>query len=835
MSDSIEEVALHETTRTRYLNYALSVITSRALPDVRDGLKPVQRRILYGMHQLHLSPDGKHKKSAQVVGEVMGKYHPHGDTALYDAMVRMAQPFSLRYTLVDGKGNFGSMDGDSAAAMRYTEARLAPIALELLNDLSEHIVDYRPTYDSSNQEPTVLPAGFPNLLANGATGIAVGMATNIPPHNLRELIDGCVLLIDQPDCTLERLVKVIPAPDFPTGGAILNTAEELLEIYTTGRGAIELRGEYHLEDEGRGNRIIITSVPYTVNKAQLVERIADHIRAGKLPLLVDVRDESTNEIRVVLELKTGADPEAVMAYVFKHTPLLSKFHVNLTCLVPVPGSDVCRPERLDLLTMLRHFLDFRFQVVTRRLQLELEKLLNRIHILEGFAILFDALDEAIAIIRESQDRKDAALKLGARFGIDELQQDAILETKLYKLAQLEIEKIRDELAARLAEAAHIQALLADDGERWKLIRDDLKALKRRFGDERLSRFAVETKTLAYSKEDYIVAEDVFVIVTRDGWLKRQRSYTGLSTIRVREGDEVGWSMYGSTRHSLILFSDRGKAYTLRIDSVPATTGFGDPVQAHFDFEDGERVVGMILTDPRCLPECEAPNRKQPALPFDDEVNDDEVATSEELEPHLVAFSRAGQTLRMSLKPYEPPSTVAGRLLMRLKPDEDDAMLDVLVSGGNELVSIISRASRALTFPVDEISVIKSPGKGVRAINLDKKDFVVGVALTDHRQDGLEVETNRGRSIVVSPRRFPPVTRGGRGRLIIRRGHIAKVLRPVVEIRPAVSEDAGTGSPTAPSELDELKDGLASWVELAPSGNCSSPLPNDHDGSEEEDD
>ncbi|MDX9721745.1 MAG: DNA topoisomerase (ATP-hydrolyzing), partial [Myxococcota bacterium] len=459
MSDAVESVPLHSTTKERYLNYALSVITSRALPDVRDGLKPVQRRILYGMQQLRLSPDARHTKCAQIVGEVMGKYHPHGDSAIYEALVRMAQSFSLRAPLVDGQGNFGSLDGDTAAAMRYTEAKLFPLATELLSDLSKEIVPFRPTYDGSREEPVVLPAAFPNLLVNGSSGIAVGLATNIPPHDLGEILRACVLLIDKPDCTLQELMKVLPAPDFPTGGRILSSAEEIAEVYRKGRGPIELRGDFEVETEGKRKRIAITSIPYATNKAQLVERIAEQVRSGKLPQVLDVRDESTELVRIVLELRAQADPEAVMAFLFKHTPLQSRFSVNLTCLVPV-GEMGCRPQQLGLLEMLRHFLEFRFEVVSRRLALRLRELRERIHILEAFERIFDAIDEAIAIIRASRDRAEAGLRLRERFDLDELQSNAILDTRLYRLAQLEIEEIRADLASKRAEAEQLEALLA---------------------------------------------------------------------------------------------------------------------------------------------------------------------------------------------------------------------------------------------------------------------------------------------------------------------------------------------------------------------------------------
>src|SRR5918999_1370941 len=430
----LDAVALHEAAQTRYLNYALSVITSRALPDVRDGLKPVQRRILYTMWQQNLTADAKHRKCAKVVGDVMGSYHPHVDAAIYETLVRMAQPFSLRYPLVDGSGNFGSLDGDSAAAMRYTECRLARVADEMLSEIDQRTVHFRPNYDGTKTEPVVLPARIPSLLINGATGIAVGMATNIPPHNLAEICTALIKLLDNDELSSVQLCRYVKGPDFPTGAQILNSAEELKDIYKTGSGTIRLRATW---EEGQatkgGQRVYITSIPYATNKATLVERIADVVLSRKLPPLVDVRDVSTDDVRIELELKRDADPQLVMAYLFKHTPLQTNIFVNLTCLIPTENAEVGRPERLDLKAILWHFLHFRLEVVTNRLEHELEALRKRIHILEGFEKVFDALDEIIRIIRKSDGKADSADKVMKRFELDAEQTDAILELKLYRL------------------------------------------------------------------------------------------------------------------------------------------------------------------------------------------------------------------------------------------------------------------------------------------------------------------------------------------------------------------------------------------------------------------
>ena len=455
-------VGLHEAAQARYLNYALSVITSRALPDVRDGLKPVQRRILYTMWQQRLRADAKPRKCAKVVGDVMGSYHPHGDAAIYDTLVRMAQPFTLRAPLVDGFGNFGSLDGDGAAAMRYTECRLAAISAELLREIDEETVAFQPNYDGTRQEPVVLPARMPNMLVNGATGIAVGMATNIPPHNLGEVTTALINLLDDPDLGIARLARDVRGPDFPTGGQLVNTAEELTRIYTTGSGTVRIRATWETGERRRSSQTVhVTSVPYGVNKAQLVERIAEVVVGRKLPPLLDVKDVSADDVRIELELRADADERMVMAYLFKHTPLQTTFPVNLTCLVPTEQPGVGRPERLDLQAVLRHFLQFRLDVVTRRLEHERAALGRRIHILEGFEKVFDALDAIITLIRQSDGKTDAAAKIMQIFGLDAEQTDAILELKIYRLARLEILIIRKELEEKRERAQQIDAELGD--------------------------------------------------------------------------------------------------------------------------------------------------------------------------------------------------------------------------------------------------------------------------------------------------------------------------------------------------------------------------------------
>lgn len=768
----VESISLQDTTRERYLNYALSVITSRALPDIRDGLKPVQRRILYAMFaNLRLYPDGRYRKSATVVGEVMGKYHPHGDSAIYEAMVRMAQDFALRAPLVDGHGNFGSLDGDSPAAMRYTEVKLQPLALELLEEIRRQTVDFRPNFDGTLSEPVVLPARVPNLLINGASGIAVGMATNIPPHNLGEVVDAAIHMIDARSPRVETLVeKYVKGPDFPTGGRILNTDEEIVEIYRTGEGAIDVRGEYEVEGK---SRIIITSVPYAVTKSDLIEKIAEHIVAERVPQLADIRDESTDEVRIVLELRRAADPDAAMAYLFKHTPLQTRFHVNMTCLVPTENPEVCAPQKANLIGVLSHFLTFRMQVLVRRLRHELEQLERRIHILEGFEKIFDALDEAIRIIRSSDDKADAAQRLMHRFSLDDEQADAILETKLYKLAKLEIDAIRRELEEKRQLAEELRALLEDETARWKLVRRELREMKEKYGDARRTVVAGPDQAFSYTEEHYIVKEDVYVMVSRDGWVKRQRSYTDLDNIRVRDGDEIGWVLPGSTRATVTFFTNFGKAYTARIDELQSTSGYGEPVQKLFDFSNKERIVGVISMDERFLPRSVAEPDATPQL-F--EANGKEVHEG----PQAVAVTSEGQTVRFSLASFGETSTKSGRLFMR--PGGRDEVVGVQATAGDENVCLASREGYVLIFPVHQIPMYKNAAKGVIAMRLGKDDRVLGFALATSARQGLEVETNRGRREVVRTTKFDVSNRGNRGRQIIKRGQLTRVVVAPEEIR-----------------------------------------------------
>ena len=758
-----EAVALHEAAQARYLNYALSVITSRALPDVRDGLKPVQRRILYTMWQQNLTADAKHRKCAKVVGDVMGNYHPHGDAALYETLVRMAQPFSLRYPLVDGSGNFGSLDGDPAAAMRYTECRLARLSDELLTEIDQTTVPFRPNYDGTRTEPVVLPSRIPNLLINGATGIAVGMATNIPPHNLNEVCTALLKLLDNQDLSSVQLCRYVKGPDFPTGGQILNSPEELKQIYKTGSGAVRVRGTWEEGPATRGGKTIyITSIPYTVNKATLVEQIGAIAEGRKLPPLVDVKDLSTEDVRIALELKKDADEKMVMAYLFKHTPLQTSFIVNLTCLEPTDANvEVGRPKRMDLHEMLWHFLHFRLDVVTRRLEHELAALKKRIHILEGFEKVFDALDEILKIVRKSEGKPDAAQQIMKRFALDADQTDAILELKIYRLARLEILIIRKELEDKRRRSRQINTLLKDEGSRWDIVRIEIEEIQKKYGDARRTSISSDEGEAEYTAEDFIVEEDNVVIVSRDGWVKRQKDVKDVAATRLREGDAVLAVLPGSTRATVVFFSNFGVAYSIRIAEVPASTGYGEPIQRLFKLKDGERIVAALSLDPRVVGEIKA--KKEGAEP----------------PVHAIAVTSDGYSLRFSLEPFVEPSTRAGRRFGRTGKGAE--FVGVARLAGGEVVIAATREARAILSKAEEVNFLSGPGRGVILIKLTSDaDRLLGFIASSGDRDLLTVETSRGAEQTISTAKYEVTGRGGKGRELLQRGQFTRVVWPVPE-------------------------------------------------------
>jgi DNA gyrase subunit A len=761
MAESIQTVSIAQEVRDRFLRYAMSVVTGRALPDVRDGLKPVQRRILYGMSEMNLAFDRKSAKSAQIIGRVMGEYHPHGDLALYDAMVRMTQDWVMRVPLVHGDGNFGSVDGDPPAAHRYTEAKLSRAASFLLEELDQDTVDMRDNYTGTKREPVVLPAQFPNLLVNGTSGIAVGMATNIPPHNLGEVLRACVYLIDNPDATVANLLDKVKGPDFPLGGKILTDRPTLRRIYEEGKGTIKVQGEWKIEDVGRGRQqIVITSIPYGVIKGDLENAIGALIEQKKLPQLIGLSNESNDKdgIRIVLELRAGTDPALVMAYLYKHTELQKNVSYNMTCLVPSDDGHTLVPrDGLSLKDLLRYFLDFRFVTVRRRFEYQLRVLRRRIHILEGFAKIFDGLDKAIKIIRNSRGKPDAAEKLKVEFDLDDDQVTAILDSQLYKIAQLEIQKILDELKEKRKAAEQIESILKSPKKLWGVVRDELETLANQdFVARRRTRMATDDDVLEFNEDAYIVRENTNVILTRDGWLKRVGRLTSVDSTRVREGDEVVAVVPSSTLDNVVFFADDGTAFTMRVNEVPASSGYGEPVGKFFKLADQVKMIGVIPTDPRF-------------------TNSD----SDDGGPYVLVATSAGSVLRIPFQPYRSESTKAGRRYVKL--DGDDKVVLVRLVKEETGVMLASASGHVIHFPIDQVNILAGVGKGVIGIKLDENDQCLGGTLVGGRFDKLVVETESGRTQEFGPGAIKSQNRGGKGDKPGARTKFVRVLPAPIEL------------------------------------------------------
>jgi DNA gyrase subunit A len=769
MAETIESVSLRVETEERYLNYAMSVIMSRALPDVRDGLKPVQRRILYTMyHDLHLTFDGRPRKCAKIVGDVTGNYHPHGEEAAYEALVRMAQNFVMRAPLVHGQGNFGSVDGDPPAARRYTEAKLAAVSEALLDELRQRTVAMRPNYENTREEPVVLPAQFPNLLVNGASGIAVGMATNIPPHNLGEVVKGCIYLIDNPEATTAQLLDKIKGPDFPLGGKVVTDRTTLRKIYEEGCGTIKVQGEWKVEEIGKRQQIVITSIPYGVDKGKLEESIGEIIASRKLPQLLNLVNESNEKegLRIALEMKSGSDPNLVMAYLYRHTQLQDNFAYNLTCLVPVAdeeGKERTRPERLGLKAILRYFLDFRLATVRRRFEHELEQLRRRIHILEGFRIIFNALDKAIKIIRDSDGKADASERLMQTFKLDEEQAAAILEVQLYKIAQLEIKKILDELKEKTAQAEKIEGILRSEKKLWNVIKDELNELGEKYGskDHRRTRMGSAEDAPEFDPEAYIVRENTNVVLTRDGWIKRVGRLASVEGTRVREGDEVLAVVPGSTLDHVVFFADDGTSYTMRISEVPASSGYGEPIVKFFRLADQVRIVGAATTDERFTPIDQPPANGEPGGPY------------------LLVATAQGQVLRTPLAPFRTASTKVGRRYVRLAEGDKVVMATVLKPEHRSLF-LASANGHVLHFPIEEINILAGVGKGVIGIKLGKDDTCLGGAVVRNQNDALVMETSGGKRMEFYGSR-ETASRGGKGFEAVKRTSFVRIVPPAIEL------------------------------------------------------
>ena len=737
MADLIEDTKLeqHEIyaeMKKSYIDYAMSVIVGRALPDVRDGMKPVHRRILYGMGHLGVTPDKPHKKSARIVGEVMGKYHPHGDSSIYDAMVRMAQDFSMRYMLVDGHGNFGSIDGDSAAAMRYTEARMTPFALEMLRDIDKETVDFRDNFDGEEQEPAVLPSRYPNLLVNGSNGIAVGMATSIPPHNLGEIIDATVMLIDEPDSSVDDLLKTVKGPDFPTGALILGKAG-MRDAYRTGTGKVKVRSVCEIEETSHGKmQIVVTEIPYAVNKARLIEKMAELVKDKKVEGVSAIRDESNREgIRIVIELKRDTNPQITLNRFYKHTQLQDSFSMIMLALVDG------QPRVLDLKTMLTEYLKFQKDVVTRRTEFDLAKAEARAHILEGLRIALDNIDVVIKTIREAYN--DAKEKLMDRFGLSELQAQAILDMRLIRLQGLEREKIENEYAELMKKIAYYKSLLADEMLLMGVIKDELLEIKNKYGDKRRTKIVKDEGE--FDEEDLVEEESVAITLTHLGYIKRvpadtykaqRRGGKGITGITTRDNDFVKDLVMTSTHDYLMFFTNTGKAHKIKAYEVPeaARQAKGTPAINFLNLMQRERITAVI-----------------PVREFDEDK-------------YLIAITKRGLIKKTSLDQFDTKRT-SGLIAINLK--DDDELIAIKQSTGVNNIIIVTRKGKCICFSEKDVRPMGRIAGGVRAIKLEKDDEVVAMELVEPEQQ-LLVATENGFGKRTPVEEYKIQVRGGKGLL-----------------------------------------------------------------------
>ena len=715
-----------------FIEYSMSVITARALPDVRDGLKPVHRRILYAMNESGIFPNRPHKKSAWTVGEVIGKYHPHGDSAVYDTMVRLAQWFSMRTPLIDGHGNFGNIDGDSAAAMRYTESRLAKPAMELLRDLQKDTVDWGPNYDESLAEPKVLPARFPNLLVNGSSGIAVGMATNIPPHNLSEVIEATCMLIDNPDATCEELMTVLPGPDFPTGALIMGTSG-IRQAYETGRGSITVRAKAHVESTKTGrSRLVFTEIPYQVNKGTLQEKIAQLVNEKRIEGISDMRDESTQKgIRLVIELKKGVIPQVVLNNLYKYTSLQNTFGVNNLALV----NGV--PKCLSLREILSHYIDHQVDVVTRRTRFDLKKAQARAHILEGYLMALDHIDEVISIIRSSQTDAEASSRLIERFGFSPEQTTAILEMKLRRLTGLERDKIEDELAGLRRAIAYYEDLLANEHKILGVIKEEMREISKKFGDKRRTEITRAERDL--DVEDLIADEDMVVTITHTGYVKRipvetyrsqKRGGKGVTGVNLKEDDVIAEMFIASTHEYVLFFSNKGKVYRLKVHELPVGSrqARGTAIVNLLPFEEGEKIASVISC--REFPDNE----------------------------YLMFATANGMVKKTVMSAYDR-SRRDGIIAINLK--NGDRLLDVRRVREGDKVIMATTSGKAIVFAEDQVRATGRDTSGVRGITMKDGAEVLGMEISNGTGD-LFVITERGYGKRTPVADYPEQNRGGQG-------------------------------------------------------------------------
>jgi DNA gyrase subunit A len=743
---NLHPVNIEDEMKRSYMDYAMSVIIGRALPDARDGLKPAHRRVMYGMKTMGLSSTRGYRKCAKIVGEVMGNFHPHGDASIYDTLVRLAQDFNMRYPLVDGQGNFGSIDGDPPAAMRYTEARLKSLADLMMSDLDNETVDFTPNYDETTEEPTVLPAPFPNLLVNGSAGIAVGMATNVPPHNLREVVDGCIWLIanthlrpaDQPSTTraekIKQLITLIPGPDFPTGGYIVGRVGAV-QAFTTGRGAVLMRARTSIETAKKGDKIsiVVTEIPYQVNKAKLIERIADLVREKTIEGISDLRDESDRDgMRIVIELKRGEVPEVVLNNLYKHTPLQTSFGIIMLAIV---GG---RPKVLSLLELIESFVEFRRDVVRRRTEFELRKAEARYHILEGLKIALDHLDAVITLIRSAKTVPEAREGLMTSFGLSQIQSQAILDMQLQRLTGLERQKILDELAELLETIERLRAILASERLLMQIIVDELKDVREKYGDDRRSEI-IEGESGELSIEDLIAEEDMAITVTNTGYIKRtaittyrgqKRGGKGRIGMRTRDEDFVSHLFVASTHAYIMIFSDRGRAYWLKVHEIPdvGPGGKGKSIANLVSLADGEKIAAML-----------------PVKEFEDDK-------------FIVMGTRKGVVKKTTLSAFSNPRA-GGIIAMGI--DEGDAVIAAQITDGAGEVFIGTREGMAIRFEEGDVRPTGRGTFGVRGITLRDEDYVVAMEVVKPGGTLLTV-TERGFGKRTEIQEYRVQSRGGVG-------------------------------------------------------------------------
>jgi len=750
--------------KSSYIDYSMSVIVSRALPDVRDGLKPVHRRVLYGMYDLGVFSNKKHLKSARIVGDVLGKYHPHGDSSVYDAMVRMAQPWSLRYPMVDGQGNFGSMDGDPPAAMRYTEARLKKISDEILSDLDKETVDFQNNFDDTTKEPTVLPTRIPTLLVNGSSGIAVGMATNMAPHNLSESIDAICAYIDNRDITIDELMKHIIAPDFPTGGIIYGY-DGVRDAFHTGRGRVVLRGKVKFEEIGNRNAIVVTEVPYQVNKADMIERTAELVKEDKIPGIYEIRDESDREgLRVVYELKNDAIPNVVLNLLYKYTALQTSFSINNIALV---GG---RPQQLNLKDIIYNFVEHRHDVVTRRTEYELKKAKERAHILEGYMRVIatqDTLDKAIAIIRHSANPQAAKEGLIAEFELSEIQAQAILDLRLARLTGMELDKIRDEYEEIMKIIADLEDILSNEGRRFEIIKNELLEIKEKYGDERKSE--IDYSGGEMSIEDIIPNEQVVLTISHAGYIKRtllseykvqSRGGVGNKAATTRDEDFLEYIVSATNHQYMMFFTEKGKCYWLRVFEIPegSKTAKGRAVQNLINIEPDDKIKAYIRTN---------------------DLKDVDYVNS----MYVVMVTKNGVIKKTSLEAYSRPR-VNGVNAIEIR--EDDQLLEARLTTGESEIMIATKNGKCIRFPEEKVRAVGRTSIGVRGITLEDNDEVIGMIIAnDLEKESVLVVSEKGYGKRTAVEDYRVTNRGGKGVITL---NITEKTGKLIAIQNVTDED-----------------------------------------------